>query len=67
VVAFRRLVPLYRMRVSTPRVYRVKRGDAHELLTFLIISVANIVRIARVMLPNPIEREIVSLVETIIC
>lgn len=25
-VAFRRLVPLYRMRVISPRVYRVNRG-----------------------------------------
>lgn len=35
-------------------------------MTFLTIIVANIVRIARVMLPNPIEREIVSLVESMV-
>jgi hypothetical protein len=45
----------------------VSQEDLRELLIFLAISVANIVSIASAMLPRPVEREIMSLVETAIC
>jgi hypothetical protein len=45
----------------------MSQGDLRELLIFLAISVANIVSIASAMLPRPVEREIMSLVETAIC
>jgi len=41
----------------------VYKGDIREALC--AINVANMVRIASAILPNPMEREIVSLVETI--
>jgi hypothetical protein len=40
------------------------QGKVRESLTFLAMSVAKIVSIASAMLTRPIEREMVSLVET---